>query len=501
MTPQLQQAIKLLQYSNVELNEFVDGELEKNPLLEKGEVEFTERGAIDRSDGDRPDGTSGEGGNSDLVASDKALLGDGGEAGMADSALDADMSENVFNNDSVSDAPMPGGDQLSYSGSGSIRGGGGSFDDEGRFEQNLEDSQTLQDVLTAQLSISQLDQAGMLIAAYLIEMVDEAGYLPADYTELAARLGCDDEDVERVIGVLQGMEPIGVFARSLQECLALQLREQDRYDPAMQALIDNIDLLAKRELGKLKKLCQVDAEDLSDMVGEIQALNPKPGLAYGNGEPVQSVVPDVFVRQDPAGMWRVELNTDTLPKVLVNGSYYAELTTMGGNKEAKAYISECYSNASWLVKALDQRARTILKVATELVKQQEAFFSLGVRHLKPLNLKAIAEAIEMHESTVSRVTANKYLGTSRGIFDMKYFFTSAISSADGGEMVSAESVRDQIRELIDGEDPKKILSDDKIVDILRAKGVDIARRTVAKYREAMNISSSVQRRRQKNIAL
>jgi RNA polymerase sigma-54 factor len=297
-----------------------------------------------------------------------------------------------------------------------------------------------------------------------------------------------------VLKTIQKFDPTGVGARSLGECLALQLKERNRLDPAMQALLDNLELLAKRDMQALLRLTQVSGEDLSDMIGEIKQLNPKPGLKFGS-EALQPVVPDIYVKENAQGGFSVELNSDTLPRVLVNTRYYA---TTSKAKDAKAYLTDCLANANWLVRSLDQRARTILKVATEIVRQQDGFFVKGVTHLRPLNLRAIAEAIGMHESTVSRVTANKYLATPRGTFELKYFFTSAIASSEGGEAHSAEAVRHHIRELIDNEPPAQVLSDDRIVEILRAQtGIDIARRTVAKYREAMRIPSSVERRRLK----
>jgi len=291
-----------------------------------------------------------------------------------------------------------------------------------------------------------------------------------------------------------------VGARDLAECLAIQLRERDRYDPAMAVLVGHLDLIAKRDFAALKRLCAVDEEDLGEMIREIRALNPKPGSSFGNA-PVQAVIPDVVVRQGPDGGWLVELNAATLPKVLVNQTYYATVAKQKKTDGDKAYLTEALQTANWLVKSLDQRARTILKVATEIVRQQDAFLAEGVQHLRPLNLKTIAEAIGMHESTVSRVTSNKYMATPRGIFELKYFFTASIANAEGGEAHSAEAVRFRIRKLIDDEAAAAILSDDTIVKILRDSGVDIARRTVAKYREAMRIPSSVQRRREKQATL
>jgi RNA polymerase sigma-54 factor len=303
-------------------------------------------------------------------------------------------------------------------------------------------------------------------------------------------------EVESVLSVVQGFDPLGVCARNLTECLAIQLRERDRFDPAMQALVGRLDLLAKRDIAALRRVCGVNDDDLSEMITEIRRLNPKPGLAFGSTT-VQPIVPDVYVRQGPDGNYIVELNSDTLPKVLVNLRYHAELIKKPNSDGAKTYLAENLQSATWLMRALDQRAKTILKVAMEIVKQQDAFFMHGVQHLRPLNLKTIADAISMHESTVSRVTANKYVATSRGIFELKYFFTSAIAAANGGEAHSAEAVRHRIKQLIDAENSGDVLSDDTIVEKLRAADIDIARRTVAKYREAMRIPSSVQRRRDK----
>jgi RNA polymerase sigma-54 factor len=326
--------------------------------------------------------------------------------------------------------------------------------------------------------------------------VDEAGYLAGDLEGVAEKLGAPVTEVESVLLQLQKFDPLGVCARNLTECLAIQLRERDRFDPAMQVLVAHLDLLAKRDVAALRKLCGVDDEDLVDMIGEIRSLNPKPGLAFGSIS-VQPIVPDVMVRAAPDGTWQVELNSDTLPKVLINQRYYAQVAKGTRGDKDKAYVADCLQTATWLVRALDQRAKTILKVSSEIVRQQDAFLAKGVQHLRPLNLKTVADAISMHESTVSRVTANKYMATSRGIFELKYFFTSSIASADGGEAHSAEAVRHRIRQLIDGETVSDILSDDTIVEKLRSAGVDIARRTVAKYREAMRIPSSVQRRREK----
>ena len=325
-------------------------------------------------------------------------------------------------------------------------------------------------------------------------MIDESGYLTTELGSAAQHLVVPVPVIEAVLKKIQTFDPTGVGARTLGECLGLQLKERNRLDPAMQALLDNLPLLAKRDMQALLRVTGVSGEDLTDMIAEIRQLNPKPGLKFGS-EPVQSVVPDIFVRETANGGFHVELNSETLPRVLINSRYAA--TVSGKDREIKNYLTEQMNNANWLVRSLEQRARTILKVATEIVRQQDGFLAHGVTHLRPLNLRAIADAISMHESTVSRVTANKYISTPRGTFELKYFFTSSIQSAEGGEAHSAEAVRHRIRELIDAETGATILSDDRIVDVLRTAGIDIARRTVAKYREAMRIPSSVDRKRAK----
>src|SRR5213080_4019356 len=351
-------------------------------------------------------------------------------------------------------------------------GGGASNDDDYNLEAFVAAEVTLGSHLAEQLAVAFSAPAQRMIGQYLIDLVDDAGYLPPDLGQAAERLGASQGDVNAVLTVLQKFDPPGVCARNLSECLAIQLR----------------------------KLCGVDDEDITDMIGEIRRLNPKPGLKFGSAR-TQTMVPDVYVRPGPDGGWHVELNSDTLPRVLVNQVYYTELSKTIRKDGDKSYFTDCLQNATWLVRALDQRARTILKVATEIVRQQDGFFTHGVAHLRPLNLKAVADAIQMHESTVSRVTANKYMATNRGSFELKYFFTASIASADGGEAHSAEAVRHHIKQLIDSEAPLAILSDDTIVERLRVSGIDIARRTVAKYREAMRIPSSVQRRRDKQSAL
>jgi RNA polymerase sigma-54 factor len=485
MTPQLMQAIKLLQLSNLDLAAYVEGELERNPLLERmGERE---------AEVAKP--------SADLAHSSGPEIGGADWPGVAHERKDSSVPErsaadldDVLPADADAASSRSNGDGVGrYS---EWSGPSGRDSGEYNLEAFVPVETTLADHLAGQLALTVADPARRMIGQYLIDLVDESGYLVGQVAAVAERLGAAPAEVEAVLAILQGFDPPGVCARNLEECLAIQLRERDRFDPAMQALVARLDLLAKRDLAALRKACGVSEDDLSDMITEIRQLNPKPGLVFGSTL-VQPIVPDVFVRPTPEGGFIVELNSDTLPKVLVNQSYYAEIANSARDEKDRSYLADRLQSATWLIRALDQRAKTILKVSTEIARQQGAFFSHGVQQLRPLNLKTIADAIGMHESTVSRVTANKYMATNRGIFELKYFFTSAIASADGGEAHSAEAVRHRIRQLIEAERPDQVLSDDTIVEKLRGAGIDIARRTVAKYREAMRIASSVQRRREK----
>ena len=474
MTVQLQQAIKLLALTNVELESFIGAELDKNPLLDSGDegsVAVAETGAPALETG----------GADELIRSGNA---------ESDRPLDVDLTAERFHHDGPTD---------SVAGPSASAGSGGEAPSD--FEDMAASEPSLVDVLLEQaVAAWGVDPARLLVARHLIDQIDDAGYLGGTVADVAERLDADLALVEAVLERIQRFDPVGCGARTLAECLRAQCREADRLDPAMAALLDHLDGLARGDMAMLRRVCGVDQEDLSDMIRELRALNPKPGLAYG-GERPQAVVADVFVRRAGGGGWAVELNAATLPRVLVDRGYHAQLTSAcdrsATGRATKTFLSDCMTSANWLVKALDQRARTIVKVATELVVQQEAFFAHGVHHLKPLTLRAIAEAIGMHESTVSRVTSNKYLSCDRGLFELKYFFSSSIQSADGGDAVSAKAVQDRIARLIAAEPAHTPLSDDKLVECLRGEGFDIARRTVAKYREGMNIGSSVARRRAK----
>ena len=461
MTPQLQQAIKLLALSNLEIETFVGEALEANPLLEAGEVRAEDRDAPPESEQpDIHDATPGNG--------DEAL-------DIDPAALDTDRD----------------------TGDWSAEGAGGSAeapDLENRSDAGL----TLADHLEAQVGPAAPDAQTAFIARHIIGLLDEAGYLATPLRDIAINLDVPLARVEEALAVVQSLDPTGVGARSLSECLALQAKEADRYDPCMEVLIDNLELVAKGAVAHLKRICRVDDEDFAEMLAELRGYDPKPGLRFGSAAS-GAVVPDVLLSAKDDG-WDIQLNEATLPRLVVNRSYYVELRSGATSKDAKGWLSEKLADANWLIKALDQRQKTILKVAAEIVKQQDGFFRRGVSELKPLTLAKVAEAIEMHESTVSRVTSNKFLHCERGTFEMKYFFTSGVGGGTDGEGASAEAVKARIKALTDAEDPKKILSDDALVELLKGEGFDLARRTVAKYREAIGIGSSVQRRRAKKLA-
>ena len=474
LTPQLMQSIRLLQLSHLELNAFVDAELLRNPLLEREdgtEVSETVEAPIEMSPfedgvdrGERPQ-------TADAIAD----------------SYDTEV-ENVF-------PEQRGEDRLGsdWSSVGGSLGDGGEAPD---MDQYIAARPTLADHLNEQIGMLLTDPAEKLIARFLADGLNEAGYLAVEVESVATMLGAPIETVEAVLARLQTLDPVGLFSRSVKECLEIQLRERDRLDPMMQRLLDNLGLIANHDLIALARAVGCDREDLMDMLGELKALDPKPGRVFERG-PVEAVVPDVFVREGPGG-WIIELNSDILPRVLVNRTYYASVTGKARDTAEKSFLVDCLQTANWLTKSLDQRAQTILKVATEIVRQQDAFLHRGIAFLRPMTLKLVADAIDMHESTVSRVTSNKYVATPRGLFEMKYFFTTALGSSTGEADHSAEAVRHRIRQLIDAEPTADILSDDTIADMLqKEQGIEVARRTVAKYREAMNIPSSVIRRRQK----
>lgn len=473
MTQQLQQSIKLLQLSSLELIEFVEQELESNPLLARDETG---------------------------VGNEAAEAGEAASAGTSDERESAtDRSESLDSNygdgwqhDEGGERPDPAA-SFRYEGVSSRN----SYDgDERSLEQTLSTEITLREHLHSQLQVDMLDPVMRMLGSQIIEMIDDSGYLRETTQELAETLGASPELLRHTITALQQFDPVGIFARNLPECLTLQLKDKNLFDPMMASFMEHIHLMEKGDLQGLRKACGASEEDFADMLTQIRKLDPYPARRFIN-DMAQPVIPDVFVRQGKEGIWQVELNSEVLPKVLIDQAYYQELDTRSHQKEDKRYLTDQFQQANWLVKAMDQRANTILKVTSEIVRQQEHFLLYGIQFLKPLTLKDIALQVEMHESTISRVTTSKFMATPRGIFELKYFFTSSVSSSSGATEISSKTVMYYIKELIEAEAPEQVLSDDDIVKMLKNKNIDIARRTVAKYREGQNIPSSVIRRRQK----
>ena len=485
MTPQLLQAIKLLQFSSLELAAFVEAELERNPMLERADVA---EGPIAPAATDiAPAPAEGDWASEHIEIDPARLaenLGTGADnAFEADTAPKAGASSDTFEQSGLS----------AQSWNGASAGGDGEA---ANLEAYVAAQLSLADHLAAQLALAVQDPVGRLIGQMIVDSIDEAGYLAEPLADIAARLGVALERAEAVLAAVQGFDPVGVGARCLAECLELQLRDRDRFDPAMRALIANLPLVAKRDFSQLRRLCGVDEEDLADMVAELRRLDPKPGRIFASGM-VQPVSPDVTVRAASDGSWHVELNSEALPRLLVNQTYAARVSKGKISEADRSFVAGCLQTANWLTKSLEQRAKTILKVSSEIVRLQDAFFAHGVEHLRPLNLKTVADAIGMHESTVSRVTSNKYMASPRGLFELKYFFTASIAAHGGGAAHSAEAVRFKIKAMIEEETPAMILSDDAIVQRLKGARIDIARRTVAKYRESLRIPSSAERRREK----
>ena len=477
MTPQLMQSIRLLQFGHLELAAFVARELESNPLLEMSGDEDR----VERQDSSQELPMDGPEIGAELETSTAALAENLGTS--LDNVFEADAGERAL--------PMPLSDPWKSPASAASLDG-----DAPDLDTWCAAKPTLREYLHQQRALAFKDKAEWLISGEIIDSLDEDGYLRRQSVEIATVLGVAVAQVEKAILTIQTFDPAGVCARDLGECLSIQLAERNRLDPAIARLLENLDLLALRDYAGLSRLCGVDRDEIVDMLDEIRRLDPRPGKRFDH-QPIEVVVPDVRVIALPDGSWSVELNPATLPKVLINRDYYAIVSRNCRNDTEKAFIADRLQSANWLVRSLDQRAQTILKVALEIVKQQDMFLACGVAHLRPLNLKTVADAIKMHESTVSRVTTNKYMMTPRGPFEMKYFFTQAIASNSGSGPHSAEAVRHKIRQMIDSELANRVLSDEAIVDRLQHGGVDIARRTVAKYRESMNIPSSVQRRREK----
>lgn len=490
MTPQLMQSIRLLQYTPLELLQFIETQVQSNPLLELHDKNAGETFAQDEVAASKTGETATEQDWSGSVDGEMSHIGD------MEKSLDVNL-ENVYPDGEIGPtAKVTERDQnFSANGSSEVFTPGNDID----LDNFAAKAPGMREAMNEQIAMTFKSSANRMIATDLVDHLDDAGYLHADFNEISERLGAGIDEIEAVLERIQQFDPPGMFARNLEECLQIQLKRKDRLDPAMKALVENLELLAKRDFKSLIKICGVGDADLSDMMTEIKALDPKPGTCFETSS-AQTVIPDVFVKQTTAGEWHVEMNSETLPKVLVNQSYYATVTRdIEKSSPDYDFMSECLQSANWLCRSLDQRAKTIIKVASEIVRQQDEFLTKGVSYLKPLNLKSVAEEIDMHESTVSRVTSNKYIMTPRGLFELKYFFTVSLAGSEGTDSHSAEAVRHRIKAMIDNETIGKILSDDDIVKALKAENIEIARRTIAKYRESMNIPSSVQRRREKKL--
>jgi RNA polymerase sigma-54 factor len=475
MTPQLRQAIQLLQYSNIEATQFIEDELLKNPLLAHPDaayfvapVEPAEAPVLSPETTD----TASFAGSSLLPS-------------PAEAPLDIDDNTNSYDPGTVADG-----------------GFGGCGEDEDGF--SLIDTLSarkpnLRELLEQQARLAFSTRAEYAIASALIAGLDAAGRLADPPEMIAMMIGAPIEQVEEIRARMMRFDPTGLFARDLRECLAVQLAEKNRLDPAMAAMLDHLDLLARRDLRALMEICGVDAADLQDMICEVKRLDPKPGAQY-DIEPVQPLIPDVLMRAMPISAsgvadWLLEINPETMPRLLIRRGFHARMVA-SASRETRSFLSEHLQGATWLVKALESRAQTILRVSAEIIRRQDGFFRHGISHLRPLTLRDIAAEVELHESTVSRVTSNKSIATPRGIFELKFFFTTALAGSNG-ETHSAEAVRHRVQALIANEESRYILSDDAVAQILQKEGIDIARRTVAKYREALRIPGSAQRKREK----
>lgn len=472
MTPQLRQAINLLQMSNLELSEAIEQELTKNPLLEREEASSKEDISSIQTidDYDAAQDTFSE------------------EEFSADN-IDYDSNFDDFGSDSV------GYEETNYDWADYHHRKDPNLDENFDYcEKRLADSPSVYTLIDQQIELNITSQRHKMIARILSEHLDDAGYFRGDLQEISKRLQTSPKELSNILATLQTFEPSGIFARDLKECLSLQLKDINRYDPCIELLLENLNLLATHKLKELQKICHVDAQDLSEMIADIKRLDPKPLSNYHN-DITSYIIPDVFVKRSSSGNYRVELNNMSLPRLLINHSYYTEILKQ--DKSAKRFLKENMSHATFLIKAMHQRADTILRVSEEIVRQQMAFFEKGIDFLKPLNLKDIAYTLEMHESTVSRVTNHKYMHTPCGIFELKYFFSQAAGSYIGNEETSTISIKHKIRQMIENETAEHILSDDNIVSLLANEGIKIARRTVAKYREALKLPTSAERKRQK----
>jgi RNA polymerase sigma-54 factor len=484
MTPALQQAISLLQLNNLELSALLAQEVEQNPLLE---VSGTEEQAAEArnnlaetlAQGDMR-GDIGRDAPIQTAEGPQALTGEVAMADDAGGSLESDYESGI---NEWSDT-----------------GDGGNFDarPESDVFDNTAERRGLRDHLFQQIHVD-FRGPDLAAATLLCDYLDEAGYLRADLIELAAQLQCDTQDLLLVVGRLQKLDPPGIFARNLAECLELQLAERGLLSMDMAKLLANLELLGSHDFEKLQKKLGIDRAQLNELIAHIRQCDPKPAAAFDHSPPA-TLIPDVLlraVRDADTGLqdWELELNPETLPRALVREKFFTRVMATARDASAKKFMQERHQAAHWLVRALQSRAETILKVSKAIVKFQNAFFEQGIHALKPLTLKEIAAEVGMHESTISRVTAGKYMATPRGIFELKYFFNASLGSSHGGSDYASESVRQRIKTLITAEKPDDILSDDRLVLMLQSEGVDIARRTVAKYREALGLAGSFHRKR------
>jgi len=465
MTPQLQQAIKLLQLSRMELMDVVREELEENPVLEEGQetpedkAQSEEELAAENTDEAAPEAL-------------KEIEGD------ADGMADIDWKTYLE----------------SYSLGGTTADSYEDDEDRPSYENLLTKKPSLTDHLMWQLGLSRLENREREVAAEIIGNVDDDGYLQVSIEELSAQIGCDPEQAEKVLSAVQDFDPPGVASRNLQECLLKQVEQLGMTEDAVGIILrDHINDLENRRYQVIARCLQIPLDDVFSAAKFISSLDPRPGSQFGQ-EDVHYIIPDIFVYKI-SDEYIVVLNDEGLPNLRIN-SFYRNALSGAEQLDEKAgeYIQEKLRGALWLIKSIHQRQRTIYRVTKSIVKFQRDFFDRGVEHLKPLVLRDVAEDIEMHESTVSRVTTNKYVQTPQGLFELKYFFNSGINTT-GGDSVASESVKSKIKEIITAEDPRKPFSDQKIVEILRGQGIDIARRTVTKYREMLGVGSSTQRKR------
>jgi RNA polymerase sigma-54 factor len=468
MSESLQQSIKLLQLSTLELNNFITSQLESNPLLnEKNEENDS---SLENSEEER-------------------LLEIAAYNENQDNDYDAIESDHQLNNKLDGDFQ----NNLRYESASSTKSSNHKFENDFDIENNPS-NKTLKEHVLEQIYLGIRDPFERIIAFNITDLLTDSGYIEGDLIKLAANIGVNFAKLEEVLSHLQNFEPAGIFARNLAECLSLQLRDKNYYNEQFAMFLQHLPLLAEGKIDELRKICKISDKQLSNMIRIIKELNPKPGSDFVR-ETTYYMIPEVFVRKEK-DRFIIELNNEILPKLLIDRHYYSEVRKKTTNKEQQKYLSDQLYTANWLIKSLDQRAQTILRVATEIVAFQQDFFNNGIMHLKPMTLKMIAEKLNLHESTISRVTTNKFMSTTLGFFEMKYLFSSSLE-ADDAQCFSSTTVKYIIKDLILKE--SSILSDQSIVEILNEQNINLARRTVSKYREELKIPSSSMRRKEKRI--